>query len=290
MDNHVVKSFFDPGTWTYSYVVYSSRDLHCVIIDPVLNFQQESGHITYESADELLNFIRSERLVVDYILETHAHADHLSAGHYIQEETTAPIAIGEKITEVQKVFKSIFNFSHDFPTDGSDFNYLLKDKDVLNFGELSLEVLSVPGHTPACMAYKIGDTIFVGDTLFMPDVGTARCDFPGGDAKQLYHSVQKILSYPDDTLLYLCHDYPPPNRQTLQHKSTVKEQKEKNIHLHSGVSETEFVTIRNNRDKTLTLPKLIFPAIQLNIRAGKIPTPESNGVSYLKIPLMNSRC
>lgn len=285
MGRHVIHSFFDKETSTFSYVVYSPHDLHSVIIDPVLNYQQESGRITSESADTILEFVKLNRLHVDYILETHAHADHLSAGHYLQEKTGGLLAIGENIREVQQVFKSIFNLNDDDLGNKAGFDVLLKDKERIHFGELSIEAISVPGHTPACMAYKIEDCLFVGDTLFMPDVGTARCDFPGGDARTLFQSVHKILSYPEYTTLYLCHDYPPPNRTQLEFKTTVKDQKENNIHIHSGISEEAFVALRIQRDKTLNLPNLIIPAIQINIRGGRFPTPENNGISYLKIPI-----
>lgn len=280
----LIKDFFDPETWTYTYVVYEHEGSPCVIIDSVLNYDPKSGRTTTKSADEVIAFVTANQLQVSWILETHAHADHLTAAPYLQSHLGGKLVIGDHITNVQSVFKGIFNLDDRFKADGKQFDYLLKEGESLQFGNLSLKALFVPGHTPACMAYEIGEAIFVGDTLFMPDVGTARCDFPGGDAKMLYRSIQKILSYPGRTKLYMCHDYPPNNRSATG-MSTVADEKADNIHVHDGISEEQFVQMRTARDKTLDMPTLILPSIQVNIRAGHFPEPDSNGVAYLKIPL-----
>ena len=284
--NHtpLIKDFFDPETWTYTYVVYEDEASPCVIIDSVLNYDPKSGRTTTKSADEVIAFVKAHQLQVSWILETHAHADHLTAAPYLQIHLGGKLVIGDHITNVQAVFKDIFNLDDRFKADGKQFNHLLKENESLQFGNLSLKALFVPGHTPACMAYEVGDAIFVGDTLFMPDVGTARCDFPGGDANTLYRSIQKILSYPGGTKLYMCHDYPPNNRPATG-MSTVADEKVNNIHVHDGISEEQFVQMRTARDKTLDMPTLILPSIQVNIRAGYFPEPETNGVAYLKIPL-----
>ena len=280
----MIKDFFDPETWTYTYVVYEREGAPCAIIDSVLNYDPKSGRTSTKSADEVIAFVKMHQLQVEWILETHAHADHLTAAPYLQSHLGGKLVIGDHITNVQSVFKGIFNLDDRFKADGAQFDYLLKEGESLAFGNLSLKALFVPGHTPACMAYEIGDAIFVGDTLFMPDVGTARCDFPGGDAKRLYRSIQKILSYPDQTKLYMCHDYPPNNRPASG-VSTVADEKANNIHVHDGVTEAQFVQMRTTRDKTLEMPTLILPSIQVNIRAGHFPEVDSNGVAYLKIPL-----
>jgi glyoxylase-like metal-dependent hydrolase (beta-lactamase superfamily II) len=279
-----IKAFFDPETWTYTYVVSGGKGTPCVIIDSVLNYDPKSGRTSTHSADEVIQFIQNEELKLTWILETHAHADHLTAAPYLQEKLGGKLVIGNHITNVQSVFKGVFNLEEGFEVDGSQFDHLLTDGESLVFGELSLKALYVPGHTPACMAYEIGDAVFVGDTLFMPDVGTARCDFPGGNAKTLYQSIQKILSYPKETKLYMCHDY-PPNGRTPEFCSTVEAEKSGNIHVHDGISEEQFVQMRTQRDETLQMPTLILPSIQVNIRAGHFPEPEDNGKSYLKIPL-----
>lgn len=279
-----VKAFFDPETWTFTYVVYAGKGSPCVVIDSVLNYDPKSGKTSTRSADEVVDFIREEKLQLTWILETHAHADHLTAAPYLQSKLGGKIVIGDHITKVQGVFKGIFNLEKNFAIDGSQFDYLLRDGESLSFGDLSLKALYVPGHTPACMAYEIGDALFVGDTLFMPDVGTARCDFPGGSAQTLYQSIQRVLAYPDDTKLYMCHDYPPSDRP-VAFCTTVGAEKKSNIHVHEGVTEEQFVQMRNKRDTTLDMPNLILPSIQVNIRAGHLPEPESNGKSYLKIPL-----
>jgi glyoxylase-like metal-dependent hydrolase (beta-lactamase superfamily II) len=282
--NPNIKAFFDPETWTFTYVVYEKPDTPCVVIDSVLNFDPKSGRTSTNSADELITFIQKNHLQLAWILETHAHADHLSAAPYIQKQLGGKIAIGYHIQDVQKVFKGIFNLEPEFKVDGSQFDYLIEEGKNLEFGNLSIHPIFVPGHTPACMAYEIGDAIFVGDTLFMPDVGTARCDFPGGSANNLYKSIQKILSYPDNTRLFMCHDYPPSNRP-VAYETTVAKQKKDNIHIHDGISEEQFVEMRTKRDKTLQMPVLLLPSIQVNVRAGHPPPPENNGKRYLKIPL-----
>ena len=279
-----VQSFFDPATWTVSYVVYEKEGTACAIIDSVLDYDAKSGRTRTTSADKLVEFVQQKNLRVDWILETHAHADHLSAAHYLRAKLGGKIAIGAAITDVQDVFKGIFNLEPEFRPDGHQFDHLLRDGETIAIGALTAEALSVPGHTPACMAYRVGDTVFVGDTLFMPDVGTARCDFPGGDAHSLYRSMRKLLSLPVETRLFMCHDYPPEGRSALW-ETTVAEQRAGNIHVHDGVSEEDFVRMRTARDATLEMPVLILPSVQVNIRAGEMPPPEDNGVSYLKIPL-----
>ena len=279
-----IKAFFDPETWTFTYVVYAGPGSACVVIDSVLDYDPKSGRTTTKSADQVVDFISAEQLKLTWILETHAHADHLTAAPYLQSKLGGKIIIGNHITNVQNVFKGVFNLDARFATDGSQFDHLLLDGESLPFGELSLKALYVPGHTPACMAYEIGNSLFVGDTLFMPDVGTARCDFPGGDAKTLYQSIQKILAYPEETRLYMCHDY-PPNDRPVEYCTTVGDEKRANIHVHAGITEEQFVNMRTQRDATLDMPNLILPSIQVNIRAGHFPEPEANGKSYLKIPL-----
>lgn len=279
-----IKAFFDAETWTYTYVVSGGKGSPCIVIDSVLNYDPKSGRTSTRSADEVIQFIQGEELKLTWILETHAHADHLTAAPYLQEKLGGKLVIGDHIASVQSVFKGVFNLDKDFAVDGSQFDHLLRDGESLVFGELSLKALYVPGHTPACMAYEIGGALFVGDTLFMPDVGTARCDFPGGNARTLYQSVQKILSYPKETKLYMCHDY-PPNGRAPECSTTVEAEKSSNIHVHDGISEEQFVQMRTKRDETLQMPTLILPSIQVNIRAGHFPEPENNGKSYLKIPL-----
>jgi glyoxylase-like metal-dependent hydrolase (beta-lactamase superfamily II) len=279
-----VESFFDPATWTVSYVVYENDGAACAIIDSVLDYDPKSGRTLTTSADKLVAFVQAKNLQVTWILETHVHADHLSAAHYLRKKLGGKIAIGAAITDVQDVFKRIFNLEPEFQPDGHQFDHLLQDGETFDIGALQAEALSVPGHTPACMAYRIGDAVFVGDTLFMPDVGTARCDFPGGDAHALYRSMRKLLSMPPKTRLFMCHDYPPEGRQVTW-QTTVAEQRAKNIHVHDGVSEDDFVKMRAARDATLHMPVLILPSVQVNIRAGEMPPAEDNGVAYLKIPL-----
>ncbi len=279
-----VKAFFDPATWTVSYVVFDAPGGHCALVDSVLDYDPKSGRTRTDSADQLIAFVREQNLMVDWILETHAHADHLSAAPYLRKHLGGKIAIGGKITQVQNVFKGIFHLEPEFATNGSQFDHLFEDGDTFAIGTLQAQALSVPGHTPACMAYQVGDAVFVGDTLFMPDVGTARCDFPGGNAHTLYQSVRKLLSLPPETRLFMCHDYPPEGR-AAQWECTVADQRARNIHVHDGVSEAAFVAMRTKRDAGLAMPVLILPSVQVNIRAGELPPPEANGVSYLKIPL-----
>ena len=279
-----IKSFFDPATWTFTYVVYDHEGGHAAIIDPVLDYDPKAARTSTTSADEVAAYVQEKRLQVEWILETHAHADHVSSAHYLQGRLGGKLGIGDHITQVQSTFAKIFNLEPEFRADGSQFQMLLPEGATLPVGDLSLEVLFVPGHTAACVAYKIEDAIFVGDTLFPPDVGTARCDFPGGDARTLYHSVRRLLEYPAKTRLFMCHDYPPDGRAPRAEIS-VAEQRDKNIHVHDGVSEEAFVALREARDRTLAKPVLILPAIQLNIRAGELPPPEANSVAYLKLPL-----
>ena len=280
----IVTSFFDPDTWTVSHVVHEKEGGACAIVDAVLDYDAKSGRTRTTSADKLAAFVQQNKLQVAWILETHAHADHLSAAHYLRGKLGGKIAIGAAITQVQTTFKRIFNLEPGFQTDGRQFDRLLQDGEILAVGALQVRALSVPGHTPACMAYLVGDAVFVGDTLFMPDVGTARCDFPGGDAAVLYRSVHRLLGLPPETRLFMCHDYPPEGRSPVW-ETTVAEQRAKNIHVHDGVSEAEFVKMRTARDATLAMPNLILPSVQVNIRAGEMPPAEGNGVSYLKIPL-----
>jgi glyoxylase-like metal-dependent hydrolase (beta-lactamase superfamily II) len=280
----LVHGLFDKATWTVTYVVHDGPGTACAVIDSVLDYDPKSGRTRTNSADQVIAYVKAHNLQVQWILETHAHADHLSAAPYLQHHLGGRIAIGARITGVQKVFKGIFNLEPEFAVDGSQFDVLLRDDQVIEFGALSARVMSVPGHTPACVAYQVGDAVFVGDTLFMPDVGTARCDFPGGDARTLYASVRRILSLPEDTRLFMCHDYPPGGRP-IEFETTVAAQRQANIHMHDGISEEQFVQMRTKRDATLEMPVLILPAVQINIRAGHLPPKEANGTAYVKIPL-----
>ena len=279
-----VKGFFDPVTWTVSYVVFDAPGGHCALVDSVLDYDPKSGRTCTTSADQLIAFVREQRLAVDWILETHAHADHVSAAAYLKQQLGGIIAIGEHIRTVQTVFKGVFNLEADFRTDGGQFDHLFTADEPFQIGRLAAKALFVPGHTPADVAYQVGDNVFVGDTLFMPDVGTARCDFPGGNAPQLYQSIQRILSLPEHTTLWLCHDYPPTERDVCW-QSSVAAKRAANLHVHDGISEAEFVAMRAERDAGLAMPVLILPAVQLNIRAGELPPAEANGTRYLKIPL-----
>ncbi len=279
-----VHGMFDPATWTVTYVVHNGPGSEAAIIDSVLDYDPKSGRTQHTSADKVVTYVRANGLKVQWILETHAHADHLSAAPYLRAQLGGQIGIGGNITTVQKVFKGVFNLEPGFKQDGSQFDHLFQEGETIPLGDLAGEVLFVPGHTPACAAYRFGDAVFVGDTLFMPDVGTARCDFPGGDAQKLYASTRKLLSLPPETRLFMCHDYPPAER-TVAFESTVAEQRAHNIHVHDGVSEDEFVAMRTKRDATLDMPTLILPSVQVNIRAGELPPKEDNGVAYLKIPL-----
>lgn len=279
-----IQGFFDKMTSTICYVVYDKPKGSAAIIDSVLDYDPKSGRTATHSADDVISFVNSNQLNVKWILETHAHADHLSAAPYLREQLGGKIAIGEKITEVQKIFKDVFNLEKEFLPNGSQFDYLIKAGESIPIGGLTLEAIAVPGHTPADMAYKISDAIFVGDSLFLPDVGTARCDFPCGSAKTLWQSIQKLLSFPPETRLFMCHDYPPAGREPM-FETTVGEQKRASIHVRDGVSESEFIALREARDKTLSMPVLLLPSVQVNIRAGKFPPQEDNGVTYLKIPI-----
>ena len=279
-----VHGLFDPATWTVTYVVHNGPGSACAIIDSVLDYDPKSGRTRTQSADQVIAYVREHRLEVKWILETHAHADHLSAAPYLKKHLGGQIGIGKQITSVQKVFKGIFNLEPEFKLDGSQFDKLLADGESFAIGELQGSVMAVPGHTPACVAYQIGDAVFVGDTLFMPDVGTARCDFPGGDANTLYQSTRKILSLPPQTRLFMCHDY-PPNGRPVAFECTVADQRAGNIHVRDGISQEQFVKMRTQRDATLEMPVLILPAVQINIRAGEMPPKEDNGTAYVKIPL-----
>ncbi|MBI3285657.1 MAG: MBL fold metallo-hydrolase [Burkholderiales bacterium] len=279
-----IESFFDPVTGTASHLVYDAAGGHAAAIDTVLDYDPKAGRSATRSADLILDFLRAHSLQLDWILETHAHADHLSAADYLRRRTGARIAIGARICQVQGVFKQLFNLEAQFAVDGSQFDVLLDDGQQFDIGHLTMTVLFVPGHTPADIAYRIDDAVFIGDTLFMPDVGTARCDFPGGNAQALYRSIQKLLALPSATRLFLCHDYPPPGRAACL-QTTVAEQRAANIHVHDGVSEADFIAMRQNRDAGLAMPVLLLPAVQVNIRAGAWPPAESNGIRYLKIPL-----
>ncbi|MGE0861923.1 MAG: MBL fold metallo-hydrolase [Gammaproteobacteria bacterium] len=280
-----VQAFFDPATFTITYVVTDPTSRRCALVDTVLDYDPKSGRTSTKSADEVIAYVESERLTVDWILETHAHADHLSAAQYLKQRLGGKVAIGELITRVQAGFKRLFNEDERFATDGSQFDHLFKEGETFQVGELSGRVLHTPGHTPACISYVIGDECFVGDTLFMPDYGTARCDFPGGNAAELYRSIKKILALPPDTRLWMCHDYLTPTRDHHAWESTVREERKHNVHVHDGIDEQEFVKLRQARDATLAMPVLILPSVQINMRAGHKPPAESNGVSYLKIPL-----
>ncbi len=279
-----VHGIFDPATWTVTYVVHDGPGTACAIVDSVLDYDPKSGRTRTASADKVIEYVQANRLRVEWILETHAHADHLTAAPYLKAKLGGRTGIGEHIATVQKVFKGIFNLEPAFRQDGSQFDHLFRDGEEFRIGELTGHVMHVPGHTPADMAYRIRDAVFVGDTMFMPDVGTARCDFPGGNAHTLYASVRKILALPPQTRLFMCHDY-PPNGRPAAFETTVAEQREKNIHIHDGISEEEFVAMRTKRDATLEMPVLILPAVQVNVRAGAMPPKEDNGVSYLKIPI-----
>ncbi|OGB07820.1 MAG: MBL fold metallo-hydrolase [Burkholderiales bacterium RIFCSPHIGHO2_12_FULL_65_48] len=279
-----IEAFFDDATWTVSYVVFDEPGGHCALVDSVLDYDAKSGRTRTHSADRLVAFVQSKGLTVQWILETHAHADHLSAAHYLRSKLGGKIAIGAAITQVQEVFKAIFHLEPEFHADGRQFDHLLHDEEVFSIGQLEAKALAVPGHTPACMAYQIADAVLVGDTLFMPDVGTARCDFPGGNAHTLYRSVRKLLSLPAQTRLFMCHDYPPAERAPAW-QTTVADQRAHNIHVHDGMTEAAFVELRTRRDATLDMPVLILPSVQVNIRAGAMPPAEDNGMTYLKIPV-----
>lgn len=283
-----VEGFFDSATNTVSYLILDEASRHCAIIDSVLNYDPKSGHTATTSADRLIARVNELNAQVEWILETHVHADHLTAAPYLKEKVGGKIGIGSQISTVQKVFGTLFNTGSDMPRDGSQFDHLFVSDESFSIGTLHCTALHTPGHTPACMTYVIrngGETAaFVGDTLFMPDYGTARCDFPGGDARTLFQSINKVLSLPAETLLYMCHDYQPGGRE-VQFVSTVAEQREHNVHVRNGISEEAFVAMRTKRDASMDMPTLILPSVQVNMRAGHLPEPESNGTRYLKIPL-----
>jgi glyoxylase-like metal-dependent hydrolase (beta-lactamase superfamily II) len=279
-----VTAFFDEATFTVTYVAADPGSAQAAIIDPVLDFDPASGRTSTASADKVIAFARENGLTVEWILETHVHADHLTAAPYLKERLGGKIAIGRHIAAVQDTFKNVFNIE-DLATDGTQFDHLFGDGDEFRVGSIAGSIIGTPGHTPACITYVVGDAAFVGDTLFMPDFGTARTDFPGGDAGKLYDSIQKILALPDDTRLFMCHDYKAPGRDEFRWETTVAEQRETNIHINGSVSRDEFVAVREGRDAELGMPKLIIPSIQVNVRAGHLPDAESNGVRYLKVPL-----
>ena len=279
-----VQGFFDEATFTVSYVVHDPVSRRAAIVDPVLDYDAASGRSSRDGAERLLDFVAERGLTVELLLETHVHADHLSAADHLRARTGAPLAIGEHIATVQQTFGRIFNAGPEFARDGRQFDRLLADGERFTVGGIDARAMHTPGHTPACMAYVIGDAAFVGDTLFMPDYGTARCDFPGGDARTLYRSIQRLFALPGDTRLFLCHDYKAPGRDHFAWESTVAEQRAHNVHVRDGIGEDEFVAMREARDATLDVPRLLLPSVQVNMRAGAPPPPESNGVRYLKIP------
>ena len=281
----VVKAFFDELTSTVTYVVNDPAGMVCAIIDPVLGFDQASGRTSTSSADKAIEYISEKGFEVAWILETHAHADHLSAAQYIKRKTGGKTGIGRHITTTQAIFKDIFNIGDEFKPDGTQFDSLFDDGDELELGTIKIRVMHTPGHTPACITYLVGDAAFVGDTLFMPDFGTARVDFPGGDAATLYRSIQRIFKLPTETRMFMCHDYKAPGRDQYAWEASVAEQRTSNIHVHEGISEQEFIEFRIQRDAKLGLPKLILPSIQINIRAGNMPPADDNGVVYLKLPV-----
>ncbi len=280
-----VKAFFDEPTFTASYVVHDPATHKAAIIDSVCDFDQPSGRTSFRSADTIVEYVKETGLTVEWILETHAHADHLSAAPYLKEKLGGKIAIGSKITTVQSVFAKIFNEGDDFPCDGSQFDNLFEDGDSFTIGSIRAVALNVPGHTPADMAYIIGDSAFVGDTMFMPDYGSARADFPGGDARTLFRSIRRLMQLPAETRVFLCHDYKAPQRDEFVWETTIGAQRTGNVHVHEGITEDGFVDMRTKRDATLGMPRLILPSIQINIRAGQLPEPDSNGTRYLKLPL-----
>ena len=279
-----VESFYDKATSTISHVVVEPNGRHCAIIDSVLDYDQASGRTRTESADAVVRHVQDRNLTVDWILETHAHADHLSAAQHLKRQVGGRIGIGARITEVQRIFKEVFNLERTFNTDGTQFDHLFEDGETFLIGRQEARVMYTPGHTPACATYVIGEAAFVGDTLFMPDGGTARADFPGGDATTLYRSIHRILSLPSETRLFICHDYQPGGREP-RWETTVAEERERNIHIGHDRTEDEFVAMRTARDRTLNTPTLLVPSIQINIRAGEMPLPEDNGTAYIKVPL-----
>ena len=280
-----VKAFFDQATYTVSYVISDPETGTSAIIDSVLDFDQASGRTSTKSADQLIEYVENNNLSVAWILETHVHADHLSAAPYLKSRLGGKTGVGDLITRVQSTFKGVFNLEDEFTVDGAQFDQLMADGDLLALGSMNIRVMHTPGHTPACLTYVAGDCAFIGDTMFMPDFGTARVDFPGGDAAELYQSIQNILTLPDDTRLYMCHDYKAPGRDEFAWETTVAEQRSNNVHIGGGTTEQEFIEFRVNRDAQLGMPKLILPSIQVNIRAGEMPPADDNGVVYLKLPV-----
>lgn len=286
MTNAVIKDFFDPASNTFSYVVSDSETGRCAVVDSVMDFDYASGSASFDSADNIIEYIRAQGLSVEWVLETHVHADHLSAAPYIKEQLGGKLGIGAQIIEVQDIFGKVFNAGTEFERDGSQFDRLFHDGDTFSIGNLPVHVLHTPGHTPACMAYWVDATFaLIGDTLFMPDFGTARCDFPGGNARELFRSIQKLLNLHGETRLYMCHDYKTSERQEFKNVTTVEEERRHNVHVREGVSEDEFVEMRTARDAKLAMPRLLMPSVQVNMRAGKMPPAEDNGNSYLKVPL-----
>lgn len=281
----IVQSFFDPHTFTVTYIVQDPGSSACAIVDPVLDFDAAAGRTYTKSADKIIAHVRTHDLRVQWIIETHVHADHLTAAQYLQTQLGGQTVIGALVTRVQETFQTIFNTEKGFPVDGSQFDRLMHDGEQLSVGGLEMHAMHTPGHTPACMTYLAGDAAFIGDTMFMPDYGSARADFPGGDARALYRSIRKILTLPPTTRLFLCHDYQTPERTEFVWETTVAAQKSENIHVHDGISEEDFVKMRTARDATLNMPALILPSVQINMRAGHFPPVEANGVSYLKLPL-----
>jgi glyoxylase-like metal-dependent hydrolase (beta-lactamase superfamily II) len=285
MQNPTVKTFFHPPSNTFSYVVWDPATRKAAVFDGVLDYDAAAGRTSHASADELIAWVRAERLTVEWVIDTHVHADHLSAAACVQAQLGGKLAIGEHVRAVQDTFGKLFNAGSEFHRDGSQFDHLFSDGERYMVGDIEAFAMHTPGHTPACMTHVIGDAAFVGDTLFMPDYGTARCDFPGGDAATLYRSIQRIFALPASTRIFLCHDYTTASRETLLHETTVAAERSDNIHVHDGISEADFVVMRSQRDATLSMPQLILPAVQVNMRAGQLPPAEDNGVRYLRIPL-----
>lgn len=281
----LIQAFFDEATFTISYVVTDPAKKICAIIDPVLDFDPASGRTRKDSANAILAYVQREGFKVEWILETHVHADHLSAAPYLRQVLGGKLGIGFNITVVQNTFGKVFNAGTEFARDGSQFDHLFTDNETFSIGSIKARAIHTPGHTPACMTYVIGDAAFVGDTLFMPDYGTARCDFPGGDARQLYNSIQKLFALLPETRLFMCHDYKAPGRDEYRWETTVAEERARNIHVRDGIGEDEFVAMRTKRDATLDMPRLILPSVQVNMRAGHMPPAEANGVQYLKLPV-----
>ncbi len=285
MSNPEVRSFFDPRTRTISHIAWDAATLKAAVFDSVLDYDEAAGRTSHATADKLVGFVRDTRLQVEWIIETHVHADHLSAAPYLRAQLGARIGIGAAVREVQAHFARVFDAGADFRADGTQFDHLFADGETYALGDIAARVMATPGHTPACMTHLIGDAAFIGDTLFSPDYGSARCDFPGGDAHALYRSAQSLFSLPDTTRVFLCHDYPVPDREGVMTETTIAAQRHGNVHLHVGVDEETFTRMRVARDATLSMPKLLLPAVQVNIRAGELPDPAANGIRYLKIPL-----